>query len=305
MKLFNSYILMGLSLGFLFSCSAEFGISSIPSDPNLTAGDGQDAPTGGEEPSGNNNTVVICDPFNPNNIIGPTMGLRGKLYSDQSQAGLPYQERATQSSHYIANNFYVADLELSSLNVPGRQFTVGFPGPGGQILQVLVNGVMRPLYEWFSIDMESKIVLKAGVNLPGLYQFAIISDDGSTLWVKSNANAPYAKLIDNEGLHPQRLKVSQTVLSFSQGQESYPMRLTYFQGPATHIAMQLFMRKVADTSAASLNEPGQTGNDLFFNTTVNPSTPTAAYQAFLERGWLPLDPGNFQLQSGTNRCINN
>jgi hypothetical protein len=293
---------------FMMGCSAQFGISTF-TDPNVgTSNTANDStPTGSDT---NNNTEptgpLVCDPFAAGNSAGAEFGLRGELYSDQSQASLPQNLRAQNTSHYVQPQFKVANLELNELNVWGRKFNLGFMSSSGTPLTILVNEIEMTLVEWFGFSVETHLTLTSG-DAPGLYQFAILSDDASHLRVKTvEGQTEYTTFIDNEGFHPQRIKVSQGVLLFESESVKIPAQIRYFQGPREHIAMQMFFRKVPNDNSSTLADPadGITGNDLYWNTAPNPqpSTPTAAYNDFLSRGWKPLAPRNYLLQSGSNRC---
>jgi hypothetical protein len=285
-------------------CTAEFGIVG------LTKSDTPPTPTTGSAPdnNGQGNTVVICDPFSSPGTGSAEFGLRGFLFSDQSQ-GSAGQNRATQVSHYVRDEFKVAELELSSLNVPGRRFNTGFPLSNGDFLTVPLNGNPTTLVEWFAFSLQTQLVLKVGADAPGLYQFAIISDDGATIKYRQPGDTNDQILVDNDGLHPQKLKVSNSVLNFQTGSEKYPVTIHYYQGPREHIAIQILMRKVANNQSATLEEPlnGAFGGEYFHDTTTypQPSVPTQAYNDLLARGWKPLAPENFLLLGEGNRCVNN
>ena len=247
------------------SCRAEYDIGGSPDLQQKDQDKDRDPDKKEKE------EPIVCDPFDSENIIPPEYGLRGNLYSDQSQDLLTYAQRAKTSSHYIRNDFKVADLELTGLNVAPRRFNSGFPTSNGGLLSVMVNENPVPLLQWFALDVYSTLVLNRDTDAPGLYQFASITDDGSTLSVKMDAQAAeYSDLVPNEDLHPQRLKVARSVLNFQTGTESFPMRWSYFQGPANHIAMMVFMRKVANANQLDDPKDGATANELFFDTTVYP-----------------------------------
>src|SRR4029077_7878148 len=57
-------------------------------------------------------------------------------------------------------------IYTSTLNIPGRDFQEGFPGVSKRL-------------EWFAIDYTGRF----WIEKPGLYHFALPSDDGSRLYV--------------------------------------------------------------------------------------------------------------------------
>jgi hypothetical protein len=108
----------------------------------------------------------------------------------------------------------VGIMYANMLNVSPRRFTHGFPG-------------VSERFEWFAIDFRGKFT----VSTEGTYQFRLHSDDGSILWIDNKV------VIDNDGQHPPSSKISST--SLTAGKHS--IRVMYYQGPRTHVALQLFV----------------------------------------------------------------
>jgi hypothetical protein len=104
-------------------------------------------------------------------------------------------------------------LYTRTINIPPRDFTEGFPG-------------LEDVYEWFAVQYRGNILIKK----EGTYKFRLHSDDGSKLYIDSML------IIDNDGLHSPKSKDGEIYLS----KGTYPLRLDYFQGPKTKIALQLF-----------------------------------------------------------------
>lgn len=307
--------MFAVSMGLAMSaCTAEYALrlTSSPSpneqpsggsgsnnepDPNSNASQDPNNPTGGSS----NQPPLICDPFSPGNVISPEFGLRGKIFAESDAAIGPTLTSSFQ--YFTPARQQNADLFMQAINVPGRRWSSGFATPGGEVLKITVNGQETNLVEWFAIQAESFVVLSETDSL-GKKQLAIISDDGSTLELK-NESLAYEPFISNEGVHAQKLKVSQGVFNFSARDQKFPIRINYFQGPRHHIALQLLWRDVPNTSSQSLAEPlnGQTGSEHFWDTRVDPPVETSAYTELLSRGWRPLKRENFMLQSGSNRCF--
>lgn len=135
-------------------------------------------------------------------------GLKGKLYR------LPANTRQLPN---FATMTPSGDVYMPTINVPARDFTQGFPG------------VAADLVEWFAIDFRGRL----NIDDAGDYQFQVLSDDGSRLYLRG------VEIINNDGHHPPRSAYSQK-MRLEKG--SYPLRLSYFQGPRTALALQLFYK---------------------------------------------------------------
>jgi len=130
-------------------------------------------------------------------------GLIGVIYSiSPSSISLPYFEFLSP----------LGVIYTSSLNVPERDFREGFPGVTNR-------------YEWFAIDYRGRFWIEE----PGVYQFALTSDDGSRLYIDDHL------IINNDGIHPSRLKAAS--LRLDGGVHS--IRVSYFQGPRDRVALVL------------------------------------------------------------------
>jgi len=99
----------------------------------------------------------------------------------------------------------VGAIYISALNVPPQNtFTLAFPG-------------VEHRTEWFALDYNGRFY----VNNPGKYSFALISDDGSKLYIDGKT------VIDNDGLHASLALTGTATLSGGIHQ----LRVSYFQGP--------------------------------------------------------------------------
>lgn len=276
-SLFLKLTLINVSLVISACSPAEFGTTADASSENNPLG----IPP-----------VVICDPFEQANIVSAKSGLKGSIHFLQAT-----DARVTSSVDLINIGTKLnADLFMNDVFVPTRIFSEGFSTNAGLTLKD-ENG--ETLVEWFALNLASKIRLAPG-EAAGEYQLALLSDDGSTLSIQ-NPNGSYAPFIENESTHPTRMACATQTISMVP-ETRVPVNLSYFQGPRQHIAMIIMWRKVSGSEPSALSdvECGASGNDYFFDpVSRNPKTP---YQDLLARGWKPLAPQNFELQSGSNLC---
>jgi PA14 domain len=141
----------------------------------------------------------------PEYVFGTTVvssvGLEGRLYLLKPDTEfLPSLQRRKP----------IGTLYTTTLNIPARSFTSGFPG-------------VTDRFEWFAIEYTGKF----WVSNEGEYGFNLLSDDGSKLWIDGK------EVIDNDGIHPPREEAASAILS----RGSHTLRLAYFQGPREHIAL--------------------------------------------------------------------
>lgn len=98
--------------------------------------------------------------------------------------------------------------------IPEHAFTAGFPG-------------VTDRFEWFALDYRGAVY----VPVSGIYKFRLNSDDGSKLYLDDSV------VVDNDGVHGM-LDESGTV-KLAQGAHTF--RLSYFQGPAYEIGLELLV----------------------------------------------------------------
>jgi hypothetical protein len=103
-------------------------------------------------------------------------------------------------------------IYVSTLNIPLRDFTEGFPG-------------VTKREEWFAIDYTGRF----WIEKPGLYRFALTSDDGSKLYIDDQM------VVDNDGIHPVDTKSGSVDLAGG----IHKIRVQYFQGPRLQVALVL------------------------------------------------------------------
>jgi hypothetical protein len=106
----------------------------------------------------------------------------------------------------------VGTIYTASLNIPPQDFQQGFPG-------------VSKRFEWFAIDYTGRFWMPK----PGVYRFALTSDDGSKLYIDDEL------VVDNDGQHPPVTESANIRL----GGGIHRIRVSYFQGPRFHVALQL------------------------------------------------------------------
>ena len=110
-------------------------------------------------------------------------GAAGQGIGRKNPAGKTRQERPggegpSRERRGVWHDWAVGTLYASSLEVMPQSFTQGFPG-------------ITDRREWFAIDYRAKV----WIARPGLYRFALLSDDGAKFWINEKL------VIDNDGVH--------------------------------------------------------------------------------------------------------
>jgi len=231
---------------------------------------------------------LVCDPWDSTPDPRSNAGLKAELFYL-----LPSQPRYTKVGDMIANGKKSdRSLFFQSLNVPTRSFTNGFVNDLGEAMK---DDAGQTLIEYFALRFKSVIRL-APDQEEGLYEFAVLSDDGSILRFRGDDGVWKAN-IDNDGEHPTRMGCASEPLLFKRDTERL-MEMEYYQGPRRHIANILMMRK-APADLAKDPSCGHASNEDWFdydhNGTAFPSTPKQYYNDLLKRGWKPLARENFSL----------
>ncbi len=279
-------------LGLVLSSAGCFESDSSPQvieSSTVVDIDPEETPPAQQAPDPNS---IVCDPFNANGGER-TQGIKAQLY---------YLEDGQPQYNYISDYFNYGtsvtgvDLFFNQLFIPTRPFDRGFTTQGGVTLTNLQGNT---LYEWFALKFSGQIRLSSQ-DAEGLYQFALLSDDGSLL--KMDNGTEMAELINSDGFHSTKLScATQPVQLTSASRMNY--EIDYFQGPRFHIAMTLLWRPWSDSD---YSDPlcGKQGNATFFDSTQNPPAPKTAYNQLLSRGWKPLAPENYSLkeEDGDNPC---
>lgn len=241
---------------------------------------------------------IVCDPLNGGQTtqVSYEKGIKAELfYRNSSQ---PRMYKSTDYIQFIQKS--EQNIFLSDMNVPTRIFTEGFSTQTGNTLK---NDLGEKLIEYFGLKMSTNIVLSAN-DEAGDYEFALLSDDGTTMSLKSgSADVPDELLINNDGDHPTKMGCSTRTVRMRRN-VMLPTEVTFYQGPRYHIANVLIWRKA---QAAQLDPLcNQLGNNLYFNPDKN-SEPQKAFTDLQSRGWKVLSPDNFmmsQTKTDFNPCVN-
>ena len=147
------------------------------------------------------------DPQEPRAVFGTTVviptGLEGKIYNLRTN---------TKTLPKFRKMKPVGSIYATSLNIPTQNFKLGFPG-------------VTQRFEWFAIDYSGRF----WAEKPGYYDFSLTSDDGAVLYIDGEV------VVDNDGTHPTRERRGSIRLSHG----AHDIRVAYFQGPGTEIALIL------------------------------------------------------------------
>ena len=179
---------------------------------------------------------------------------------DAVDEGLGIFDTNVMSGHGLIGQVYVPGIRIermpdfgaltpihtfitANLDVPIREYTKGFPTPGRQIV-----------VENFAVRFRGVLA----VDTPGRYNFWLLSDDGSKLYINDTL------VIDNDGIHgitrnkgrkdlstpSVKIHVSWSIdrpfteigkhgsIELTAG--THPFEIQYFQGPRYEIALQWF-----------------------------------------------------------------
>jgi len=185
--------------------------------------------------------ATVCNPLNPEDTcvgVTPQMGLLGRLYYMtplQHQSLFNNDLRNALIDDYRDFGILVpADIVMTAINVSPRSWESGFfLSTGEQVKKE--DG--ENLFEWFHLDMSGFIELPVGS-----YQFATLSDDGMRVTLNDEV------IINHDGAHAPAYRCAQGVTTFVSG-EKKRIRVQYFQGPRTQIAMVLLVRPLTDSNS--------------------------------------------------------
>jgi hypothetical protein len=161
-------------------------------------------------------------------------GLRGQIYNIKSRTRrLPNFEKLKP----------VGAIYTTTLNVPTRNFSEGFPGVTNR-------------FEWFAIDYDGKF----WIEKPGDYKFSLLSDDGAKLYIDDDV------VVDNDGIHPPATVDGSVTLSGG----IHRIRVSYFQGPRFQVALVLRVAATGEPARVFSTDdfkPPPNPEDWKYNTT--------------------------------------
>ncbi|MBO9667477.1 MAG: hypothetical protein J7501_11780 [Bdellovibrio sp.] len=232
---------------------------------------------------------IVCDPFSSSGAAC-RQGWKGNIYYYPGTS----TGWTTLAPYFTGGTDAGVILYMSSLFVPTRTFSNGFPTTDGELVKKKAADGGANLVEWFALRLNTILKLSS-TDTAGYYQFALISDDGSKLYIANNRTAAYATVIDNDNNHPTTMKCATTAI-YMDANSRMPAKLEYFQGPRVNIALTLVYRKVASASP-EVPSPCGTTDALFYGSVDNKSGvyTGSKYQQALDAGWKPMSVGNFLL----------
>lgn len=134
-------------------------------------------------------------------------GLRGEIY---------FIRKGTTSLPRFKYRKPVGTIYTTSLNIPTRYFSEGFPG-------------ITDRFEWFAIDYTGRFWTQQA----GQYNFGLTSDDGSKLYIDDHL------VIDDDGIHSPSGCTATTELKAG----IHAIRVSYFQGPRYTVSLTLTVEK--------------------------------------------------------------
>ena len=233
-------------------------------------------------------TKTVCDPMGGDNDPRSNAGLIANLYWLGSK-----DAPATSTADLISRGQLSSqNLFFTQLNVPTRLFNSGFTSNAGSPLK---DDTGNTLIENFAIRFSSVLRLAPSQD-EGLYEFAVLSDDGTVMRLRDD-NGVYTPIIDSDGNHPTTMGCSTQTVAMTYATEKL-MQLDYYQGPRYHIALVVMMRKVTDADAQGkfAADPlcGASSNNGWFDPDHG-SAPQKAYTDLLSRGWQVLTADNYAI----------
>jgi hypothetical protein len=158
----------------------------------------------GVEPTGE-----VTEPTGKTSVFGSATAIPGALKGD-----IYYLPEDTDQLPDFSKLTPVGSIYTKKIDIPVQDFQNGFPG-------------VTDRFEWFAVRYTGSF----NVSAAGAYKFRLASDDGSKLFIDGKL------VIDNDGVHPVEEKDGTVNLTAG----GHTLVLEYFQGPATEIALQLWV----------------------------------------------------------------
>jgi len=216
--------------------------------------------------------------------------IAANLY-DKNNVAIPFDATHLNSVNVLISRGYSsgAYILMPQVDMPAVAFTSGFELASGSTLQ---DSKGKTLIEAFALDLHGDLQLAPGQEA-GRYEIAVLSDDGSLVDADLNDNGNFQTIIDNDGYHSPRLKCASQELSLQTGKK-IPLRLRYYQGPRTTIALTLVMRKLTTGELAGLDTDcdfTDSGSGRWFGGVTTdpgyvPDLKNSKFGALLARGWF-------------------
>jgi outer membrane protein OmpA-like peptidoglycan-associated protein len=136
--------------------------------------------------------------------------LKGTIYFLPEETDHMPDDLATARPTLAPHGVIYAD----HLDVPERDFSEGFPG-------------VTDRFEWFGIVYTGRMQ----VETAGTYHWRAITDDGIILWIDGK------QVMANDSIHAPAEASGDSELTVGV----HTIKIWYFQGPATQIALQLWL----------------------------------------------------------------
>lgn len=233
---------------------------------------------------------IVCDPFTVGGDAICNGGLIGNIYYLDSNGQTIFKGAATKTvDYFIASGIKVnVLLNLKQLAVSTRAFTAGFPTNGGSLVK---DNAGNDLTSYFAFDLKTVYKLDPTTDLPGWYQFATLSDDGSNVLITPQGGVSQS-LVANDGDHPTRMGCS-TQAIYIDDTSRMAMQIKYYQGPPTEIALMMLWKRVNGPTDPLDSACGVTSSSEFFGPAPYTDLTTKTYGQLLNRGWQVAKPSNF------------
>ena len=237
---------------------------------------------------------LVCDPFDPDPVPTAKHGIKSSLWFRG------FKQPIYQSVMSYINNYQTSGQSLffNSVNVPTRMFYDGFPLESGDVVR---DDLGTQLIEYFAMKFESQIVLGPN-DSEGLYELAMLSDDGTILKIKDPENVivdptsnGWETHINNDGDTPTRMKCSSRLINMKKDKK-VQMELLYYQGPRFHISNMLIWRKASQAGKDAYCN--HYGNQYFFD--PNNNSAPLKWLDLAARGWSVLSSDNYLIPEVSN-----
>lgn len=281
----NSIVFATSLLTLLTACKVEYGINR-PGGEAAAVQQGPSAPAGSivtGAPAPEDKSCLTAS------LVQKDLGVLGSEAHGKYLAKSEYKLGTSVSR--MSSDKVGIDLKrifhFPDISITPRMATGGYPDEHGHAIRDRDHKIIS---EYLLLDFKGFIGLK-DIDEEGVYEIALMSDDGAVLEV--NVNGQWQVLVDNDRKHAVRFACAKDLVKMS-GDMVLPYRLSYFQGPKNHIANMLMWRKVSD-STPSEAECGKSGQFFFFD----PKTSSAKkpYEELIQRGWQIVPQENLVVPS--------